>query len=43
MKRLQSEIERDRASMSTRDGRVSKHVFKYVGNKKQYGTTLRNN
>jgi hypothetical protein len=22
--------------MSTRDGRVSEHVFKYVGNKKQY-------
>ena len=37
MKRLQSEIERDRASMSTRDGRVSKHVFKYVGNKKLMG------
>ena len=40
MKHLQSEIERDRAYMSTRDRRVSsvsEHVFKYVGNKKQYG------
>ena len=36
IKRLQSEIERGRPSMSTRDERVLEPVFKYVGNKKQY-------
>ncbi|CAB3988049.1 Hypothetical predicted protein [Paramuricea clavata] len=36
IKRLQSEIERGRTSMSTQDERVLEPVFKYVGNKKQY-------